>query len=134
MDTESSLNVLPKNSLTKLTIEGLLMKPNMLIVQAFDGSRWSVVGEVDLTIKIGPYTFFVTFYVMDIHPAYSCLLGCPWIHAAGAVTSTIHQKLKFTINGKLITIDREEGILVIKLSSFQYVEVGGEIHVTPFLK
>lgn len=77
VDTGSSLNMLPKNSLTELTIEGLLMKPNPLIVCAFDGSRWSVIREVYLPIKIGSYTFFVTFYVMDIHPAYRCLLGCP---------------------------------------------------------
>lgn len=132
VDTGSSLNVLPKNSLTKLTIEGLLMKPNMLIVRAFDGSCRSFVGEVDIPIKIGSYTFFVTFYVMDIHPAYSCLLGRPWIHPAGAVTSTLHKKLKFIINDKLVTIDGEEDILVSQISSFWYVEVDGEIHETPF--
>lgn len=112
VDTGSSLNVLLKNSLTKLIIDGLLMKPSALIVRAFDDSLWSIIGEVDLPIKIGSYTFFVTFYVMDIHPAYSCLLGRPWIPAAGVVTSTLHQKLKFIINGKLITIDGEEDILV----------------------
>lgn len=39
VDIGSSLNVLPKNSLSKLTIEGLVMKPSLLIVRAFDGSR-----------------------------------------------------------------------------------------------
>lgn len=61
MDIRSSLNVLSKNSLTKLTIEGLLMKPNTLIVRAFNDSRRSVLGEVNLLITIGPYTFFITF-------------------------------------------------------------------------
>lgn len=117
VDTGSSLNVLPKNSLTKLTIEGLFMKPSALIVRAFDGSRRSVIGEVDLPIEIGSYTFFVTFYVMDIHPTYSCLLGHPRIHATGAITSTFHQKLKCIINGKLITIDGEEDILVTNYPS-----------------
>ncbi|XP_050896696.1 uncharacterized protein LOC127103487 [Lathyrus oleraceus] len=132
VDTGSSLNVLPKISLTKLTIEGLLMKPSALIMRAFDGSRRSIIGEVDLPIKIGPYTFFATFYVMDIHPVYSCLLGRPWIHAAGTVTSTLHQKLKFIISDKLVTIDGEEDILVSQLSSFRYVEVDGDIYETPF--
>ena len=54
VDTGSSSNVLPKISLTKLTIEGLLMKPSALIVRAFDGSRRSVIGEVELPVKIGP--------------------------------------------------------------------------------
>lgn len=44
VDTWSSLNVLPKNSITNLTIQGLLIKPSMLIVKAFDGDRRSVIG------------------------------------------------------------------------------------------
>ncbi|XP_050895276.1 uncharacterized protein LOC127101883 [Lathyrus oleraceus] len=132
VDIGSSLNVLPKNSFTKLTIEGLLMKLSTLVVRAFDSSRRTVMGEVDLPIKVGPYTFFTTFFVMDIFLAYSCLLGHPWIHSAGEITSTLHQKLKFIVNGKMITIDGEEDVLVIQLSSFRYIEVGGEIHETLF--
>lgn len=108
------------------------MKPSMLVVRAFDGSQSIVVGEVDLPIKVGPYTFFTTFFVMDIFLTYGFLMGRPWIHSAGAVTSTLHQKLKFIINGKMIMIDGEEDVLVSQLSSFRYIEVGGEIHETPF--
>ena len=42
-----------------------------------------VHGEVDIPIKVGTQTFNSTFYVMDIRPSYSCLLGRPWIHNAG---------------------------------------------------
>lgn len=59
---------------------------------------------------------------MDINPAYSCLLGRPWIHADGAVTSTLHQRLKFLINDKLVIVCGEEDMLVSELSSFRYVE------------
>lgn len=54
VDSGSSLNVMPKGSLAKLTIEGLMMKPRELIVREFDGSRRIVTGEVDLPMKIGP--------------------------------------------------------------------------------
>lgn len=90
VDPGSSLYVLPKNSLTKLIIEGLLMKPSKLVVKAFYGSLRIMVGGVDLPIKVEPYTFFTTFFVMDMFSAYSCLLGHPWIHSAGTVTSTLH--------------------------------------------
>ena len=53
-------------------------------------SRKTVIGEVDLPVKIGPSDFQITFQVMDIHPVYSCLLGRPWIREAGDVTSTLH--------------------------------------------
>jgi hypothetical protein len=101
-------------------------------VKAFDGSRRSVIGEVCLPVQIGPHTFDITFQVMDINPAYSCLLGRPWIHAAGAVTSTLHQKLKFVVDDKLITVAGEEDIFVSHLSSFQYVEAGEESLQTTF--
>ncbi|KAI5414357.1 hypothetical protein KIW84_040021 [Lathyrus oleraceus] len=100
VDTGSSLNVLPKKALAKLNCEGLVLTPTDLIVRAFDESKRAVFGEVELLVKIGPEVFKSTFYVMDIQPAYSCLLGRPWIHAAGAVTSTLHQKLKYIWEGQ----------------------------------
>jgi hypothetical protein len=90
VDTGSSLNVLPKTTLSKLSYQGPPMRHSGVVVKAFDGSRKTVIGEVDLPIKIGPSDFQITFQVMDIHPSYSCLLSRPWIHEAGAVTSTLH--------------------------------------------
>lgn len=39
VETRSSLNILPKSSLSKLTIKGLVMKPSERVVRAFDDSR-----------------------------------------------------------------------------------------------
>ncbi|XP_050901926.1 uncharacterized protein LOC127108493 [Lathyrus oleraceus] len=132
VDTSSSLNVMPKTTLVKLPLEGMNMKPSTLIVKTFYGSRRAVIGEVDLPIKIGPTIFTITFQVMDIHPRYSCLLGRPWIHSAGAVTSTLHQKLKFIMNDKMIVIRGEEDILISHLTSFRYIKMDGENTETPF--
>ncbi|KAI5394763.1 hypothetical protein KIW84_061398 [Lathyrus oleraceus] len=131
VDTGSSLNVLPKKALAKLDCEGLILRPTYLIVRAFDGSKRAVFGEVELPVKIGPEVFKSVFYVMDIQPAYSCLLGRPWIHVAGAVTSTLHQKLKYIWDEQVVTVCGEEYIFVSHLSSFKYVEMDGEIWETP---
>lgn len=130
VDTGSSLNVLPKVALMKIDYAGVELRPSDLVVKAFDGSRRSVFGEVDLPIKIGPQVFNATFFVMDIQPAYCCLLGRPWIHGAGAVTSTLHQKLKYPIGGKIVTVCGEEEYVVSHLSTFRYVEIEGEVHET----
>lgn len=90
VDTISSLNVLPKSALMKIDFAGVELRPSDLIVKAFDGSRRSVFGEVDLPFKIGLKVFGTTLFVMNIQPAYYCLLGRPWIHGAGTVTSTLH--------------------------------------------
>ena len=100
VDTGSSLNVLPKKALDRLECEGLTLKPNNIVVRAFDGSKRMVHVEVDIPIKVGTQTFDSTFYVIDIRPSYSCLLGRPWIHNAGAVTSILHQMMKYPTEGK----------------------------------
>ena len=46
-----------------------------MVVRAFDGSRRDVRGEIDLPIQIERHTCQITFQVMDISLAYSCLLG-----------------------------------------------------------
>ena len=121
-----------KSALMKIDYSGLELRPSDLMVKAFYGSRRSVFGEVELPIKVGPHTFTATFFVMDIQPAYCCLLGQPWIHRARAVTSTVHQKLKYPAEGKVITVCGEEEYLVSHLTSFCYVEVEGEIRETLF--
>ena len=68
---------------------------------------------------------------MDIRPSYSCLLGRPWIHEAGVVTSTLHQMLKYPVKGKIVTVHGEEEYMVSHLNSFWYVEMDGEFIETP---
>lgn len=102
------------------------------MVREFDGSRRTVIGEVDLPIKTGPHNFFITFFVMDIYPTYICFLGRPWIHLAGAVTLTLHQRLKFLVGIKLVVVKGEKDIMVIHLAPFRYVEGEDEVHEIPF--
>ncbi|XP_058747178.1 uncharacterized protein LOC131620188, partial [Vicia villosa] len=131
VDTGSSLNVMPKTTFARLSYQGMPMKFSGVVVKAFDGSRKSVIGEVNLPMTIGPHTFQITFQVMDIQAAYSCLLGRPWIHEAGAVTSTLHQKLKFVTNGKLVTISGEQALMVSHLSNFSFIGAD-DVEGTPF--
>src|ERR1044072_5250448 len=104
VDTGSALNILLKTAFDRLDVEGLVLRPSDIIVRAFDGSKRTVLGELILPVKVGSQTFDSTFFVMDIRPAYSCLLERPWIHGAGAVTSTLHQKLKYPVKGNIWSV------------------------------
>ena len=59
---------------------------------------------------------------MDITPSYNYLLGKPWIHMAGAVPSTLHQKIKFIIDGHLICVAAEEDMIIATTSTAPYVK------------
>ena len=69
---------------------------------------------------------------MDITPAYSCLLGRPWIHDAKAIPSTLHQKVKFIVGDKLVTVQAEDDILISKPSNIPYVDAAEEALETAF--
>lgn len=53
-DIGSSLNVLPKFIISKLAYQGAPMRFSGVVLKAFDGSRKTIIGEVDLPMKIGP--------------------------------------------------------------------------------
>ncbi|KAL2325866.1 hypothetical protein Fmac_024924 [Flemingia macrophylla] len=121
VDNGSSLNVMPKRTLDQVMIKGIHMHPSNKIVQAFDGSKREVIGEVNLPIQ-----------VMDMTPAYSCLLGRPWIHDVKVVPSMFHQKVKFVVGDKLITVQAEDDMLISKPSTLPYVDATEEAIETSF--
>ena len=128
VDNGSSLNVMPRTTLTKLPYDESYIRPSALVVRAFDGSHRKVIGEISLPIHIGHVTFEVVFQVMDIVPAYSCLLGRPWIHCTRALPFTFQQHVKFVVDEKLVIIFYEEDLLVSK-PSFQGLEIANATYV-----
>ncbi|XP_050878486.1 uncharacterized protein LOC127082296 [Lathyrus oleraceus] len=132
VDTGSSLNVMPKRTLAKLSYQGPTMKPNALIVKAFDGSRRTVIREVELPILIGPHIIPITFQIMDINLAYSCLLARPWIHAAGNEEYHMNhlkklfehlRKFRLRLNSAKCTFGVRSGKLLDFIVSQQGIEV-----------
>ncbi|XP_031378311.1 uncharacterized protein LOC116193702 [Punica granatum] len=102
------------------------IRPSKTAVRAFDGSRREVNGEIDLVIEVGPCSFAVTFQVLDIPNAFSLLLGRPWIHAAGAVPSSLHQRIKFIAEDRLITVKGEEDYAIYKETAVPYISIGDD--------
>ncbi|KAL4369144.1 hypothetical protein GQ457_05G013000 [Hibiscus cannabinus] len=123
IDNGSALNVLPLATMERLPIDSSHMKACNNTVRAFDGTERKVIGKVEVPLIIGPNTYEIDFIVMDIRPTYNCLLGRPWIHAAGAVPSSLHQKLKFIMDGQLVTVNAEEEIIASVTTDAPYIEV-----------
>ena len=78
---------------------------------------------MELPNQIGPYTFNINFQVIDINPSYNCLLWRPWIHMVGAVPSTLHQKVKFVVEEKLVSVAAEEDIVIALPTSNSYIDM-----------
>jgi hypothetical protein len=50
------------------------------------------------------------------------LLEKLWIHAVGVVTSSLHQRIKFIINGKLVVMMSEEAMTIMKNMTVPYIK------------
>ncbi|XP_070005054.1 uncharacterized protein [Nicotiana sylvestris] len=77
-------------------------------VRAFDSIKRDTIGEIDLILTINLVDFEVTFQVLDTYTSYNFLLGRPWIHAAGAVPSTLHHMVKFEHEDQKIVVHEED--------------------------
>ncbi|XP_052305631.1 uncharacterized protein LOC112325327 [Populus trichocarpa] len=124
IDNGSALNVLPKHMLEEMPIDESHIKPSTMMARAYDGSPRPIIGTLEVELYVGPQMFLVTLQVMDIHPSYSMLLGRPWIHAAGAVASSLHQCLKYIMNEMLVTVKAEETVSMTKNVAVPFIEAG----------
>lgn len=108
IDNGSAMNICPLVTFKHLGLTEDQIRNNGVVIRAFDGSKHETLGEVDLNVTIGPVDFAIPFQVMDIHSTYNMLLGRPWIHTAGAVPSSLHQRVEFVKDGKIVIVDAKE--------------------------
>ena len=43
----------------------------------------------------------VDFIMVDAYSPYTAIVARPWLHTLGAVSSTLHQKIKYPSGGKI---------------------------------
>ena len=63
----------------------------------FNGQMVILEGQISLPVNMEGKEVMVTFIVVFSFSLYTAILGRPWIHAMGAVSSTFHVKVKFHI-------------------------------------
>ena len=75
----------------------------------YDNTHKEVIGTLTLELMIGLVVFQILFQVLRIPVSFNLLLGRPWIHGAGAFPSSLHLKVKFIHDGRVITISSTSG-------------------------
>nr|XP_023907532.1 uncharacterized protein LOC112019235 [Quercus suber] len=62
---------------------------------SFDGKVVIPRGQIRLPIQTGSKVVEVDFIVVDAYSPYTAIMGRPWLHALRAVSSTLHQKVRY---------------------------------------
>ncbi|XP_077219687.1 uncharacterized protein LOC143853868 [Tasmannia lanceolata] len=128
VDNGSALNICPLSTAATLGFGLGDFIPSEQGILAYDGIRRDVIGTLATEIQIGGEDFDIEFQVLDIKASFLLLLGRPWLHKVGVIPSTLHQKLKFVHNNRVVTVKGDPDLEIGQIS--QELVVGREADVS----
>ena len=84
--------------------KGLGLKPEDLVTYSsplvsFKGKMVVLKGQIRLPVQTGSDMVEVDFIVVNAFSPYTAIMGKPWLHSLGAISSTLHQKVKYLFGG-----------------------------------
>ena len=89
--------------------KGLSLKPEDFTTYSsplvsFEGKMVVPKGQIRLPVQAGSDVVEVDFIVVNAFSPYTAIMGRPWLHSLGAVSSTLHQKVKYPSGGQMLEI------------------------------
>ena len=91
-----------------LTPEDLTAYDSPLL--SFEGKLVTPKGLIRLPVQTGAEVVEVNFIVVDAYSPYTAIVARPWIHSLEAVTSTLHQKVKYPSRGRVKEIRGDQAV------------------------
>ena len=79
---------------------GLRLRPKDLTYYdspliGFEGKIFFLKGQIRLLVQVGSEVVEVNFIMVDAYSPYTAIMARPWLHAMGAMSSTLHLKVKY---------------------------------------
>ena len=105
--------MIDQGSVTKIMYldlyKGLGLKPENLTTYSsplvsFKGKMVIPKGQIRLSVQASTDVVEVDFIVVDVFSPYTAIMGRPWLHTLGAISSTLHQKVKYPSEDQVLKI------------------------------
>ena len=77
---------------------------------SFEGKIIIPKGQFRLPVQTGSEVVEVDFIVVDAYYPYTTIVAKPWLHTLGAVSSTLHQKVKYPSRGQIKEILEDQAL------------------------
>nr|XP_023920132.1 uncharacterized protein LOC112031658 [Quercus suber] len=71
---------------------------------SFEGRMVMPKGQIRLPVQTSSEIVEVNFVVVDVYSPCTAIVARPWLHTLGAVSSTLHQKVKYPFEGGVCEI------------------------------
>ena len=85
----------------ELNLRAENLTPYSSLLVSFEGKIIIPKGQIRLPVHTGSKVVEVDFIVVDAYSPYIAIVARPWLHTLGAVSSTLHQKVKYPSEGQI---------------------------------
>ena len=95
VDPGSAAKLLHLPALTQMKVPLSHLSSASRVLFGFNGSTTLIVGDIALSVKVGPVTQQVLFSVVKDLGPYNAIMSRTWLHAMKAIPSTYHQTISY---------------------------------------
>ena len=99
VDQGSAAEIMYPDLYKGLSLRSKDLMPYSSPLVSFEGKVIIPKGQIKLPLQTGSKTVEVDFIVVDVYSPYTAIVARPWLHTLGAVSSTLHQKIKYPSEG-----------------------------------
>ena len=101
VDQGSATEIMYPDLYKGLNLKAEDLTPYSSPLVSFKGKIIIPKGQVRLPVQTDSEVVEVDFIVVDAFSPYIAIVARPWLHTLGAVSSTLHQKVKYPSGGQL---------------------------------
>ena len=101
VDQGSAAKIMYPNLYKGLSLRAKDLTPYSSLLVSFEGKVIIPKGQIRLPMQTGSETVEVDFIVVDAYSPYTVIVAKPWLHTLGAVSSTLHQNVKYPFEGQI---------------------------------
>ena len=101
VDQGSAAEIMYHDLYKGLSLRAKDLTPYSSPLVSFEGKVIIPNGQIRLPVQTGSETVEVDFIMVDAYSPYTAIVARSWLHTLGAVSSTLHQKIKYPSEGQI---------------------------------
>ena len=101
MDQGNAAEIMYPDLYRGLNLRAEDLTPYSSPLVSFEGKVIIPKGQIRLPVQTSLETIEVDFIIVDAYSPYTAIVAIPWLYTLGAVSSTLHQKVKYPSEGQI---------------------------------
>ena len=110
MDQDSAAEIIYPDLYKGLNLKSQDLTPYNFPLVSFKGKIIIPKGQIRLPVQTSSEVVEVDFIVVDAYSPYTAIVARPWLHTLEAVSSTLHQKVKYPSDGQVKEILGDQSV------------------------